>query len=413
MTAAPSRAREALWRFVRGAAVVAVGMAVMNLGSYGLTVLAAHVVTPADFGAMTALLGLIQIGFVVSYGIQALAARRVATATASTTDDAVLADDLLRAGRTAAWGLTLLAVLATPLLMAVLHVSNPVPVLLVAPTLGMLTAMGGQAGVLQGRRRWRDLALVYAALGVGRLAFGALGLLVSADLLGAMAGIAVGSAAPVLLGRLLLRRHGAGSSAAARDLLRESVRGTHALLALYALANADVLIARSLMDGHDSGLYAVGSVVAKACMLLPQFVTVVAFPSLAARPADGRRLAAAAGLTGGIGVVAVLGSWLLADPAVAVIGGSDYASVAPSLWLFAVAGSAYAVLQLLVYAAIALHARWSAPLLWLGLAALVVASLTLRDTLTVPTLVTLTLTCAAAVSVLMTIGLRRASRPKT
>ena len=71
------------------------------------------------------------------------------------------------------------------------------------------------------------------------------------------------------------------------------------------------------------------------------------------------------------------------------------------------------VLQLLVYAAIALHARWSAPLLWLGLAALVSASLASRDTLTVPTLVTLSLTCAATVSILMTIAVRRASRPKT
>ena len=38
--------------------------------------------------------------------------------------------------------------------------------------------------------------------------------------------------------------------------------------------------ARSVLDSHDSGLYAAGLIVTRAVMFLPQFVVVVAFPSM-------------------------------------------------------------------------------------------------------------------------------------
>jgi O-antigen/teichoic acid export membrane protein len=365
-----------VWRFLRGATAVAAGMAIMNLGSYGLTVLAARSVAPADFGALTGLLGLIQIGFVASYGIQAAGARRLSTAGA---DRAGAHAELRRAGRLSAVALTAVSLVVTPLVMTVLHIDSVLAVLLMAPTLGLLTLMGAQAGALQGDRRWSHLAGLYASLGVGRLAGGVVGLVVRPDLVGVMAGIAVGAAVPVLLGGRLLRRdeRRTAPGTPVRGLLLDAARGTHALLALATLANADVLLARGVLDGDDSGPYAVGSVVAKACMLLPQFVVVVLFPSLAAGGSGRRRLAGAVAATTGLGLCAVAATWLLADPAVSVIGGEGYTAITPLLWLFACAGSAYAVLQLIVYAAIARGIRHVASVIWLGLAVLVGMVLTL------------------------------------
>ena len=81
------------------------------------------------------------------------------------------------------------------------------------------------------------------------------------------------------------------------------MHGTHTLLAFFAIANADVLFARALLDGTDSGYYAAGLIVAKACLFLPQFVIVIVFPSLASSPGDTVRLRRAIVAVAGLGVV--------------------------------------------------------------------------------------------------------------
>ncbi len=93
------KSQSRLWRRFRGATVVAIGMAVMNIGGYAFTLIAVHQVAPADFGALTALIGLILIGNVAALGLQATGARRIATHDASdTAGHDVLAASLLRAG---------------------------------------------------------------------------------------------------------------------------------------------------------------------------------------------------------------------------------------------------------------------------------------------------------------------------
>ena len=96
----------------------------------------------------------------------------------------------------------------------------------------------------------------------------------------------------------------------------------------------------------DSGYYAAGLIVSKACLFLPQFVIVIVFPSLASSPGDTRRLRQAIAAVAGLGVCAVIGTLVLPDLIVAIIGGEEkYAPLGPYTWLFAVSGSAYAVLQ--------------------------------------------------------------------
>ena len=72
------------------------------------------------------------------------------------------------------------------------------------------------------------------------------------------------------------------------SVLRESVRNSHALFAFFALSNADVIVARSVLDAHESGLYAGGLILVKAVLFLPQFVVVVAFPSMSTRVGPAR-----------------------------------------------------------------------------------------------------------------------------
>jgi O-antigen/teichoic acid export membrane protein len=406
--------------FLRSATVVAVGMAIMNVAAYGFTLIGSHRLMREQFGAITALLGLVLIGNVASLGLQATGARRLATRSGAHPPSlrsfvpSDLADAMLKAGRRTALGLTVACVIATPLFMWLLHIDSVVSVLLVAPTLGFLTLMGSQLGVLQGSERWTELAGVYTSVGVGRLLFGGGALFIHPSLDSAMIGLAVGAAVPALLGAFLLRGSAGADAAQVKEVLRETVHGTHTLLAFFAIANADVLFARALLDGTDSGYYAAGVIVAKACLFLPQFVIVIVFPSLASSPGDTLRLRRAIQAVGALGLCAIVGTLLLPDLVVAIIGGADkYAPLGPYTWMFAISGSAYAVLQLVVYAAIAQQEKRAPLVIWAGLVVLAIAAGIVLGThlatglAGVKVLVAMTSACALLLSAVLAAGLRR------
>jgi O-antigen/teichoic acid export membrane protein len=144
---------------------------------------------------------------------------------------------------------------------------------------------------------------------------------------------------------------------------------------------------------------------------------IVVFPSLASAPGDTRRLRRAVLAVGGLGLCATLGTWLLPDLVVVILGGSDYAEIGPIAWLFAAAGSAYAVLQLVVYAAIAQQERRAALLIWCGVAVLAAVALLVigRDVVTGLNGVKLLAATAggttALLAVLLATGLHRSSTP--
>jgi len=385
-------------------------MAIMNVAAYGFTLIGTHRLVPEQFGAITALLGLLLIGNVASLGLQATGARRLATHT----DDGSLTHSILLAGRRTAIALMVLCLLATPLIMWLLHIDSVVAVLLLAPTLGGLTLMGAQLGILQGTQRWTALASVYTSLGLARLVLGGGALLVHPSLEWAMAGLALGAVVPPVLGSLYVRKASGGTPALTNSLLRETAHGTHTLLAFFVIANADVLLARSLLDGRHSGYYAAGVIVAKACLFLPQFVIVIVFPSLANSPGDTAKLRRAILAVAGLGVCTVVGTLVLPDLVVTVIGGPEkYAALGPYTWMFAIAGSAYAVLQMVVYAAIAQQEKRAALAIWAGLLVLALtAALALAEGMTgVKTLVALTSGCALLLSATLAAGLHRRQSP--
>src|SRR5262245_23763238 len=64
----------------RTTAYVAAGQVAMNAAAYVFSLIAARILIPAEFGAVTALLSILQMGIVASLGLQAAAARRIAVA---------------------------------------------------------------------------------------------------------------------------------------------------------------------------------------------------------------------------------------------------------------------------------------------------------------------------------------------
>jgi hypothetical protein len=120
------------------------------------------------------------------------------------------------------------------------------------------------------------------------------------------------------------------------QILREVAANSHALLAFFALSNADVVVARVVLDDHVAGLYAGGLIL----------IVVAA-----------------------IGVLASLGAVLFSDLAVAFVGGPAYAEIEPLVGLFAALGMVLAMIQLMVYEVVARQHRASVWVLWAGMVA--------------------------------------------
>lgn len=392
-----------------GAGMVAVAITGMNVASYGFTLVAAHLLAPAHFGELTALMGIILVGNVAALGLQATTARRIATRRTADERAAVI-DAARRATWIVAGAVAAVTLALSPLLKDVLDLSSSTSMVLVALTLVPLTVVGTQAGVAQGNRRWGRLAVLYAAVGAGRLLFGTTAAAIDAVPSVVMAGVLAGAVVPVVVGWPLLRTSSrpADSQAAdgatvpydSRSVLVEALHGTHALLAYFALTNADALLARIVLSPHDSGVYAAGLIVTKACLFLPQFVTVVAFPDLAqARDSRTRRIAALLIAALGAGVIA--GTWLLPGLALAFVGGSEYSDVRDLLPLFALEGSVFALLQLLLYDSLARRDLIITVALWTALAVATAVVLTSVDTVAmIPVVMTSAAGCVALLSLL-------------
>ena len=143
--------------------------------------------------------------------------------------------------------------------------------------------------------------------------------------------------------------------------------------------SVDVVLARVVLDDHTSGLYAAGLVLTKAVLFLPQFVVIVAFPTMARQGGSRGLHLAGLGLVLGTGALATLAVALLPGVALAFAGGPAYQDVRPHLWIFASLGTVLSLIQLLVYSALARSHRRAVWLVWTGLAATIVLGLRCTD----------------------------------
>jgi O-antigen/teichoic acid export membrane protein len=357
---------------LRGPGAIAIAMGVMNVATYGFTIIAARLLGPQSYGALASLLATLLVIGVLQLSLQATAARRIS---ADPQHVAQIEKTVLGVTYRAAVAIGVVLLVLTPLVNRVLKLDSMATAALVALTAVPLTMMGGQAGVLQGERRWWPLAVMYIASGVPRLVIGTALVLWQPNETSAMLGVALGTVPPVLLGWWALRRHripGVTSEEHGfRDVMREMVHNSQALFAFFALSNADVIVARNVLPEHSAGLYAGGLILAKAVLFLPQFVIVVAFPAMSTAVERRRALTRSLVVVGALGVCATLGALVLKNVALVFVGGDEYREIASTLWVFAILGTALSMLQLLVYSVLARQGKRSVYLVWAAFLVLV------------------------------------------
>jgi len=382
----------------RAGVLVGVASAAANVLGFVFLALLSRAYSPAQFGEVSALLGVGAIGAVPAVAVQLLIARQLAAAPSGA--------DVVSGRAVLALGSVLFAavLLATPVLRPVLHIHATASLLWVGLSLVPFTVGGGLQGHLLGAERFRVYALGLLLVSGARVLTGGVALGARTSISTTMAVLAVATLGAVLVLAALTRvgwwwrpgrTHGWSREVRPFGVILFGIGG------FLVLSGLDLLLARHYLVSRSSGVYAVGNLFTKAGLWGPQFVAIVVFPRLSAGAGRGllvRAVAAVVVLGGiGIGLVAALGPWI-----VTTVAGDAYAAAGGYAWLFAVLGILLALVHLLLLGSVAEHSGWASAAVWVAVAAEVVLVATIgsgsvRAVLVSATAVTGTLVAVALI----------------
>ena len=344
--------------------LVFVGAATMvgNAAAFLLTMVAARVLTPDEFGALGALLGMLVIISTVSIATQALTARRVAVT--SGVERAGVEGEAIRLSVLVGIVIVLAGLLlAWPL--GTIFTIPPVAVAAGVASLAFVVFGGAAMGIAQGREEHVRLSAAFLVNQIGRAIGGIVGVVALSSVTGVGVGILIGCAVGSLAAYWIASPR-AWSSHVSRGVASEFGHVVHALVVLFTLTNIDVLLARLFLDGNQSGEYSVGVQLAKIAFFLPNAIVIVLFPKMTA--GDNRRAVyVATGLTAVVGVVITAFSFAFGGLVTRILGGTQYTDLSSEIWLFALEGSAFALVQVLLYARLATQDRTAVVAVWAAL----------------------------------------------
>ncbi|MBY5164075.1 hypothetical protein [Salsipaludibacter albus] len=389
----PSSPRRTWWT---GAVALAALTFATHAANFGFTIAGGRLLPPADFGTLTALLGIVMVGMAPGMAVQAL------TAADTLGRPAVIDAPLAR--RLAATIAGIVAVLMLVLGPA-LETWDPVSVLAVSIAAGLLPLTAANEGLLQGRSRFAVLGLVLFTGAAVKLAAGIVGMVTTGTVWAAAVAIAVGYAAQLTLSHRLTGGLATPVGTARLRLSRTVTTAVVMMALLLVLIHTDAVMARILLDDLDAGMYAVGTTAMRIVFWAPQFVVLLLFPRLVTDPR--RRVVAVAlgGLTiaGAVGALAaaLLGPFL-AD-VVGVVFGEQYTAMGPELWRYAWLGTGAVGLQILTLSDLASGRRDALWLLAAALATIVATLLLVRP----DTPVAIVTTVAAIVTGYVFVGFAR------
>lgn len=381
-----------------------------NVLSYALFLAAARLLDRATYGETLALLSLVTIATIPQFAIQTVIARRVATDTLSRRTLRMVVAIGLAGG-------VLLAALS-PFLVSFMRLSSYTGVLGAAASVPPLTMLGLAIGAAQGRGRWGALSAGLVLMGIGRIGGGLVGLIwdrsAGAALIGTAIGLLLAAVVALRVARTAFYESPVDPTQQVSTVLVELAHAAHAHGAFLLLSSLDLILARNILSAEEAGLYAAGNVVFRAALWLPQPVQMMLFASMSDRQRHRRvtrnGLAIVAALVG----ATVLVCLLFGDLVAVIVGGESYRELGDFVWLFAVAGGGLALLQLAVYAGLAILRRGRLAIIWACIAAEIAAMYALgqdTDPQAFITVIALIAAGAAVVAVVLALSTRPGPDP--
>ncbi|WP_111765425.1 oligosaccharide flippase family protein [Nakamurella deserti] len=400
-----------------GGSILGLAMLVANAGNYALNLLLGRWLTPAQFSDATLMVTLMLTLTSLTLCLQLVAARFVGSYDAAGTPER--SDRLARTLRRGALvaGLGCAVLLAAPAVWwrEVFHTESWVPFVILGAGMPFYLVQSVGRGVMQGRLRFRPLAVTFVVEMVVRLGLGALLVTLGFGVVGATVGLAASFVATGLVVHVLSGAH--RPTAGPRPPLgevRAYIGFTSVLLVGQMIANnSDVLVAKAYLTPTAAGIFAAVALIGRAVFFLSWSVATVVFPAVAARHAGGGNTDSL--LRGGIlavtaiGAVCAAAAWTVGGPVLGVVLGPAYAGLSGLLALYAGMTTLFAVGNLIASHQLSLgNARPS--WLLLGGAVLGLVLLLFRHGSAVQ-LITAQLTAMALLLVVLTVDHLRGARP--
>jgi O-antigen/teichoic acid export membrane protein len=346
-------------RGLRAGTIVFLGIAAGNVGNYLFHFTSARFLGPASYGdvaSLVAVIGLISLPLV---GVQLAVARYVAGFEGSHARSRIALFFSKALRLSVAVGILTAAVLCG--LSLPLHEFLGIDSLAAVVFMGLATAPSIVSpvvwGLAQGLQRF---TLFSVSIGLGPMirpvlaaGFLAAGLGVAGAMGATFLAALIATAVPlVLLRRWLTSGTTLPSPVPPRELAGFLVPTMIGVLSITSLTTADVIVAKAALSDHDAGLYGSASLIGRVILYLPAAIVLVLLPKVSAREAAGRgsrdvllkSLLVTAGFCAAAIVIYAVAPKLL----VFLAFGSSFEEAAGLLWMFALAMSGYALLNVLL-----------------------------------------------------------------
>lgn len=375
----PSQETLARGTLARGMGWVTAGSMLANILGYVLHIAATNMLGPAGYGQFAALMAVQVVAAVPALAVQTVVARERAQGAAGE-----LARRLVWQACGVVSAVTLLVGLALTAYFSQWSGWVTLSALLAVP---VLVGVAGEQGILQGEQRFGALAAVLALAGVGKVVPAVLVLWRTGSVGWSFVASAAGYALVWAVARIVVRTAGQREPSpvtrqapsqtqqqqqtspsridnTTRGLLLRSVWwATQVQLLIMVFTQLDVVLAQRVLTHTDAGLYAAGAIFTKIAFWLPAAVALVLYPQLADAQARQGAMRRALGLLWGVGAVVVAGTALVARWVPLVLG-ERFAPVTGLLWLFALLGVLFSVLQVLLVGAIAASGEKLTVVVW-------------------------------------------------
>ena len=349
-------------RHLADSALVAVGTLVGSVLSYGFSFALAHVLDQTSYGQIGSLLMISLVASIPGTAIQAVTARRIASAGALDAPALrALTGPLMRWSLLVGMGTTVLLAALAPAVSALLPAVSTGGVAWTALSLVPNALIFGYLGVTQGSSRFRAFSILFVGFNGAKLVAG-----VIAGAAGARPGMIMGAMAVSWFVTAAVAHYGLREIVGKPHLVRglgyvhELGTASWSLGAVLVLSLLDGLLAAHYFNGDVLGRYQAGALFTRAGYFGPQFVGVLAYPKLAVPETRRKALMTAVVLSVGIGLLIVACTLFAADPIIRIAFGAKYLDgaamhfdLAASAWLFALAGATQALVQLALLDAVA------------------------------------------------------------
>lgn len=340
-----------------GGALLFASMTLVNAGNYIFNLILGRWLGPAAFADLSLIVTLMLMITFVTVTFQLTAARFAAIHTAD--DDFEQLSSVRSWQLRIAWGLGLFLMLVLGggalFWKEFFHSASAWPFVILAVGLPVYFAQGVDRGVLQGQTRFGRLAVSYQAEMWVRLGFAILFVSIGWSVSGAVVGISLSFLAAWLISldaRGNLPKPTALSQEDKNAIMLFAWPVIVAHVSQILINNSDILIVKRFFEAEEAGLYAALALIGRIVFFATWSVVTVLFPVVAQKHKKGeehRHLLYVSLIMVLFVSGSILGATLLVpELIISILFGSAYLSVAPLLWLYALATTVYALSNVII-----------------------------------------------------------------